>query len=247
MAALAVLEPSWRGFRTFEAPPPGCVLWLNEEAEEQRRPSLLDLPSPRQAKEAREDPGNNLGPLQNAEHLHEAEKADLEALAERDPALKEILEQDAAIGQDAAADAAFELYRQSLIALDAGQMLTQKAFKCVARDNAEDLRRLFETTSLRWDAENAGGQTLIEVALERQPLDFPTRGDLPGLSECREQFVICHDEVIKEMRRKQENEESGTAAGDQDPTDSSLPKATDAKSEEVTEPGRGAQEPTPAD
>ena len=75
-------------------------------------------------------------------------------------------------------------------------MLTQKAFKCVARDNAEDsieiqlvsarlpvpvgaywqdLRRLFETTSLRWDAENAGGQTLIEVALERQPLDFPKR------------------------------------------------------------------------
>eukprot|EP00439_Symbiodinium_sp_Y106_P038037 s907_g4.t1 len=227
-AALAVLEPSWRGFRTFEAPPPGCVGWGHEEAEEQRRPSLLDLPSPRQAKEAREDPGNNLGPLQNAEHLHEAEKADLEALAERDPALKEILEQDAAaIGHDAAADAAFELYRQSLIALDAGQMLTQKAFKCVARDNAEDLRRLFETTSLRWDAENAGGQTLIEVALERQ--------------KARVQVVI------KEMRRKQENEESGTAAGDQDPADSSLPKATDAKSEEVTETSRGAQEPTAAD
>ena len=39
----------------------------------------------------------------------------------------------------------------------------------------QDLRRLFETTSLRWDAENAGGQTLIEVALERQPLDFLAR------------------------------------------------------------------------
>ena len=31
----------------------------------------------------------------------------------------------------------------------------------------------------------------------------------------------CVLEVIKEMRRKQENEESGTAAGDQDPADSS--------------------------
>ena len=47
------------------------------------------------------------------------------------------------------------------------------------------------------------------------PWSAPTRGPLPSTLCCS-----CV-EVIKEMRRKQENEESRTAAGDQDPTDSS--------------------------
>ncbi|CAE7028735.1 unnamed protein product [Symbiodinium natans] len=136
--------------------------------------------------------------LLGEESRYEMQHADVEALAARDPALKEILEQDAtAIGQDVAADAAFELYRQSLIALDAGQMLTQKAFKAVAKDNAEDLRRLFDTTSLRWNAENAGGQSLIEVALERSRFSAT--------------------EVIKEMRRKQEGEEGKSRDGGEGP------------------------------
>lgn len=56
--------------------------------------------------------------------------------------------------------------------MDAGPGLARKAFRAVVRDDAEELRRLFNTTPLRWDAENMGGQSLMEVALERQILGF---------------------------------------------------------------------------
>ncbi|CAK9084931.1 unnamed protein product [Durusdinium trenchii] len=144
------------GLNHFQPPPKiGCVGWGLEEPQEQRESLLLDLPSPKQCREREQE--SHLGPLQGIDHLQEAEKVDLEALKARDPALKELLEDDTFALATPAAMSAFELYRRSLIALDAGRELAQK-----------ELRRLFETTTLRWDAENGGGQSLLEVALERQ-------------------------------------------------------------------------------
>ncbi|CAK9040282.1 unnamed protein product [Durusdinium trenchii] len=155
------------GLNHFQPPPKiGCVGWGLEEPQEQRESLLLDLPSPKQCREREQE--SHLGPLQGIDHLQEAEKVDLEALKARDPALKELLEDDTFALATPAAMSAFELYRRSLIALDAGRELAQKAFRAVVQDNAEELRRLFETTTLRWDAENGGGQSLLEVALERQ-------------------------------------------------------------------------------
>ncbi|CAJ1352679.1 unnamed protein product, partial [Effrenium voratum] len=103
------------------------------------------------------------GPLQDTDHLRAAEQADLAALQQRDPALQELMQDELHFPE---AEAALELYRRSLIALDADRM-RQQAFRAVVNDDAEELRRLFTETTLRWDAENAGGQCLMEVALER--------------------------------------------------------------------------------
>eukprot|EP00435_Cladocopium_sp_Y103_P014940 s3575_g3.t1 len=164
------------GLNHFQPPPkPGCVGWGKEEvAQDERQTTMLDLPSPKQRREREPEP--DLGPLHNAEHLQEAEKANLEALKARDPALKELLEEDAGALESPEVKSAFELYRLSLVALDAGSALARKAFRAVVQDDAEEpvqiwrdeLRRLFETTTLRWDVENSGGQSLMEVALERQ-------------------------------------------------------------------------------
>lgn len=166
---LSIMAPAIElGLNHFRPPPkPGCVGWGKEEvAQDERQTSMLDLPSPKQRREREPEP--DLGPLHNAEHLQEAEKANLDALKARDPALKELLEEDADALESPEVKSAFELYRLSLIALDAGGALARKAFRAVVQDDAEELRRLFETTTLRWDAENSGGQSLMEVALERQ-------------------------------------------------------------------------------
>ena len=160
------------GLNHFQPPPkPGCVGWGERAVAQdedqiavQDRMEQMDQPP----KQNREEP--HLGPLHNVEHLQEAEKANLEALKERDPALKELLEEDIGALESPEIKSAFELYRRSLTVLDAGTSLAQKAFRAVVKDDAEELRRLFETSTLQWDAENFGRQSLMEVALERQKL-----------------------------------------------------------------------------
>ncbi len=45
----------------------------------------------------------------------------------------------------------------------------------------QELRRLFKTSTLQWDAENFGGQSLMEVALERQTLGIAAWDTVPWL------------------------------------------------------------------
>ncbi|CAK9084933.1 unnamed protein product [Durusdinium trenchii] len=133
------------GLNHFQPPPKiGCVGWGLEEPQEQRESLLLDLPSPKQCREREQE--SHLGPLQGIDHLQEAEKVDLEALKARDPALKELLEDDTFALATPAAMSAFELYRRSLIALDAGRELAQKAFRAVVQDNAEEPLKLLENS-----------------------------------------------------------------------------------------------------
>ncbi|CAJ1421396.1 unnamed protein product [Effrenium voratum] len=188
--------------RRFNAPPPmGCVPgmhvgWGKEEpAAEERPPALLDLPSPRETRQRVPEPSR--GPLQDTDHLRAAEQADLAALQQRDPALQEVMQDELHFPE---AEAALELYRRSLIALDADRM-RQQAFRAVVNDDAEDLRRLFTETTLRWDAENAGGQCLMEVALERQRSTRRRR----SLRRCGAPKVQLPLRLLKERRARHQH------------------------------------------
>eukprot|EP00930_Biecheleria_cincta_P058334 TRINITY_DN44175_c0_g1_i1.p1 TRINITY_DN44175_c0_g1~~TRINITY_DN44175_c0_g1_i1.p1 ORF type:complete len:231 (-),score=60.00 TRINITY_DN44175_c0_g1_i1:296-988(-) len=108
-------------------------------------------------------------PLQDDDHYQAAVKADVEALSKRDEQLRVVLAADeGAFGEDAATKAAFELYRKSLLAFDPGPEVRRKAFRAVSQENVAELTWLFDSAGLEWDAQNAGKQTLLEVAVERE-------------------------------------------------------------------------------
>jgi len=56
---------------------------------------------------------------------------------------------------------------------------------CWSTLKLQELRRLFETSTLQWDAENFGRQSLMEVALERQTLGISWhRTELEAMARC---------------------------------------------------------------
>eukprot|EP00933_Yihiella_yeosuensis_P007130 TRINITY_DN11203_c1_g1_i1.p1 TRINITY_DN11203_c1_g1~~TRINITY_DN11203_c1_g1_i1.p1 ORF type:complete len:259 (-),score=80.41 TRINITY_DN11203_c1_g1_i1:98-826(-) len=114
----------------------------------------------------------HLGPLQDLQHLKIATKGSVEDLQEFDKRLKQVVADDQnALAKDPATKEAFKLYMSSLLAFDPGPEARKLAFKAITRDNLEELRWLLESGGLEWDAKNSGGQSLLEVAIERERPD----------------------------------------------------------------------------
>eukprot|EP00928_Gymnodinium_smaydae_P041958 TRINITY_DN28331_c0_g1_i1.p1 TRINITY_DN28331_c0_g1~~TRINITY_DN28331_c0_g1_i1.p1 ORF type:complete len:399 (-),score=119.93 TRINITY_DN28331_c0_g1_i1:76-1272(-) len=74
-------------------------------------------------------------------------------------------ERRAAVG---AVQGAVGLYCASLAAFDPTPQLRRMAFQAVARDDDALLTQLLDTGGLKLDVQNAGGQTLLDVARERR-------------------------------------------------------------------------------
>lgn len=91
------------------------------------------------------------------------------ALEERDPHLQVTLKADAGLLEEASSggQAAFELYCATLTVFDTGPKLERLAFRAVIEEDEATLSALLESGRVAWDARNAGGQTLLEVAHER--------------------------------------------------------------------------------
>jgi len=125
-----------------------------------------------EAQLAREVNPSHLGPLKGTHHLRAVRTGDLNQLQSLDSAFKEAMEEDStletALGQDAALAGALGVYRSALGALDPAPEHKRCAFQAVMRDDAELLRALFDSGSVPWDAKNGGGQTLLDVAMERK-------------------------------------------------------------------------------
>lgn len=103
-------------------------------------------------------------------HLQAAEEGNLEALRERDEQLREVLEEDPGVLEDdAIAAGAMKLYRKTLLAFDPEPEIRRLLFQAVCRDDAVTLKALLDLSGLPLDnVVNAGGLTLMDVAIDRQ-------------------------------------------------------------------------------
>lgn len=229
-----------RGFRTFEPPPEGCMGWKEETAQQHsgtaepvpvddKIPTAAPLDSVQptaacgqaaiQEQLRRELAPEHIGPLKDLEHLRAAVDGDLEALQETDVKLRETLEADNDVLSDEAASEAMRLYRHALTAFDPGPEQKRLAFQAVIRDDEEMVRTLLEY--VQWDAQNAGGQTLLEVATDRQK--FRAQAAIEAAREAQLPMIQAREkqqqELAEEKQRKRTEaaekaaEASATAGG----------------------------------
>lgn len=110
----------------------------------------------------------HLGPAQDVGHMKAAATANLGALRDADVRLRDALDGDAGLLEEPAGDAAFKLYCSSLAAFEPSPGLQRLAFQCVVGDDHIALADLLASGKVLWNTQNAGGQTLLEVAYERQ-------------------------------------------------------------------------------
>eukprot|EP00927_Polykrikos_kofoidii_P077946 TRINITY_DN74826_c0_g1_i1.p1 TRINITY_DN74826_c0_g1~~TRINITY_DN74826_c0_g1_i1.p1 ORF type:complete len:254 (+),score=42.36 TRINITY_DN74826_c0_g1_i1:57-764(+) len=111
----------------------------------------------------------HLGPAKDASHIKAAAAGDVMALRSNDSRLRVLLDDDKGVLDDEdQAVGALKLYQDTLGVFDAGPRVKLKAFQAVSRDDAETLSELFDWGGLELDARNKGGQTLLEVAVERR-------------------------------------------------------------------------------
>ena len=93
----------------------------------------------------------------------------MKELAELDEDFGKVVQVDRGILGDQGMDRIFGLYCETLTAhLVAEPDVAKKAFKAVTQDDAETLRELLAAGVLPENPTNAGGQTLLEVAQDRQ-------------------------------------------------------------------------------
>mmetsp|Transcript_63990 Transcript_63990/g.180522 ORF Transcript_63990/g.180522 Transcript_63990/m.180522 type:complete len:253 (+) Transcript_63990:53-811(+) len=112
------------------------------------------------------------GPVQDKSHLQAAAAREVDQLQRFDPRLQDALKEDEGVLEDAAfgqdAQDAFKVYCSALAAFDPGPRLRKFAFQAVISDDDQTLKQMLDSGEVAWDTTNAGGQTLLDVAHERQ-------------------------------------------------------------------------------
>merc|ERR1712039_55034 len=100
-------------------------------------------------------------------------------------------------------------------AFDPGPELARFAFQAVMRDDAEVLRALFDSGGVPWDAKNGGGQTLLEIAMERQKPQ--ARAAIEAAREAQQPMIEERErrkaELLEERERKTRSAPDGDASG----------------------------------
>ncbi|CAJ1392754.1 unnamed protein product [Effrenium voratum] len=166
-ADLALTEPENPLRRLMEAPSG------SREEDKQRLEEAEQLLLQRPPAPAIEDKPMHEEPM-NLAKLHQAAMdGDLQAMARMDLRLQGALEEDETLRslagkdfKDPKAQAALQLYQDSLALGKVGGDIDKQGFQAVMRDDAETLRQLLGR-GLDVEAQNGGGHTLLQLARER--------------------------------------------------------------------------------
>jgi len=153
-----------------------------------QRPAHIDFLKEELDRLQNGDKNTKLGPLRNMKHLEAINSRDINALKAQDAQFAnehpkddvDFLQRSHGIPRfelgvainDATGisdgKAALDLYCESLAAFDPGPKVQRLAFQAVARDDVETLEDLLSWSGVSKDTKNSGGQTLLEVAIERK-------------------------------------------------------------------------------
>lgn len=110
------------------------------------------------------------GPVRDLAHLQAVVKRDMTQLQSCDPVIKQLAQEDMGVleEKDPLVQGALQVYCSTVSAFDPGPNLRKLAFQAVLRNDVQTLKNMLDCGQVQWDTRNAGGQTLLEVAHERQ-------------------------------------------------------------------------------
>jgi len=116
------------------------------------------------------------GPVKSAAQLEAAFAKDVPVLIVQDKNFDAALKEDPGILQEhGAAYEALGLYCATVTAFDLAPQFLREALKAVVRDDVATISKLLDERKIAWDTRNQGGQTLLELAIQRSRLRVQKR------------------------------------------------------------------------